>query len=117
MPANSKKLAFRIAQILRDKKALDVVILDIHSLTVIADYFIIASGSSETQVRALYEEVEEQMRGEGLEARHRDGHQTNRWVVLDYGDVILHVFHHEERGFYGLERLWADGILLSVDST
>ena len=117
MPVNSKKIALKIVEVLQDKKALDVVVLDIHSLTVIADYFIIASGRSESQVRALYGEVEEKMREQGLEARHRDGQQGNRWVVLDYGDVILHVFHHEEREFYGLERLWADGISLSVDNT
>lgn len=117
MPVNSKKTALKIARVLQDKKALDVLVLDIRSLTVIADYFIIASGGSESQVRALYEEVEEKLKEEGLEARHRDGHQGNRWVVLDYGDVILHVFHHEEREFYGLERLWADGIPLSVDNT
>ncbi|HZJ56734.1 MAG TPA: ribosome silencing factor [Clostridia bacterium] len=116
MPLNSKRTALKIAEILRDKKAQDVTVLDIHSLTIIADYFIIASGRSESQVKALYEEVEDQMKKEGLESRHRDGQKGNRWVVLDYGDVILHVFHHEEREFYGLERLWADGISLSVDN-
>ncbi len=117
MLIESRKIALRIAEILRDKKALDVLVLDIQSLTVIADYFIIASGRSESQVKALYEEVEEKLKEQGLEVKHRDGHHGNRWVVLDYGDVILHVFHQEERGFYGLERLWADGIPLSVDNT
>jgi ribosome-associated protein len=116
LPLKSKRTALKIAGILRDKKAQDVTVLDIHSLTIIADYFIIASGRSESQVKALYEEVEEKMKEEGMEPRHRDGQRGNRWVVLDYGDIILHVFHQEEREFYGLERLWADGIPLSVDN-
>jgi ribosome-associated protein len=113
----SKKTALKIAQILEDRKAIDVVVLDIHSLTIIADYFVIASGGSETQVRALYEEVEEKMRLEGIEPVHKDGHGGNRWIALDYGDVIVHIFHQDDRSFYNLERLWADGIPLSVDNT
>lgn len=117
MLEKSKKTALKIAQILEDRKAIDVVVLDIHSLTIIADYFVIASGGSETQVRALYEEVEEKMRLEGIEPVHKDGHGGNRWIVLDYGDVIVHIFHQDDRSFYNLERLWADGIPLSVDNT
>jgi len=115
--ANSKKTALKLAQILEDKKARDVLVLDIHSLTVIADYFVIASGSSENQVRALFEEVERKMEEKGFELLHRDGNQGNRWVVLDYGDIIVHIFHKDEREFYGLERLWADGVPLSVDNS
>ncbi|MFY9176728.1 MAG: ribosome silencing factor [Caldicoprobacterales bacterium] len=117
MLEKSKKTALKIAQILEDRKAIDVVVLDIHSLTIIADYFVIASGGSETQVRALYEEVEEKMRLEGIEPVHKDGHGGNRWIALDYGDVIVHIFHQDDRSFYNLERLWADGIPLSVDNT
>lgn len=116
MTLNSKDAALKIAQILEDKKAEDVIILDIHKLTVIADFFVIGSGGSEPQVRALYEEIEEKMKAEGLEPRHWEGRKNDRWVVLDYGDIIVHVFHREEREFYGLERLWADGISISVDN-
>ncbi|HZJ82470.1 MAG TPA: ribosome silencing factor [Clostridia bacterium] len=116
MLTESKEIALKVVEILEDKKALEVVALDIHSLTVIADYFIIASGRSESQVKALYQEVEDKLKKQGIEAKHRDGYQTSRWVALDYGDVIVHIFHHEERGFYSLERLWADGIPLSVDN-
>jgi len=112
----SKKLALKIAQILDDRKAIDVVVLDIHKLTIIADYFVIASGTSEIQVRALCDEVEDKLKQEGIEAIHKDGHGGNRWVALDYGDVIVHIFHQDEREFYDLERLWADGIPLSVDN-
>lgn len=116
MLEKSKKLALKIAQILDDRKAIDVVVLDIHKLTIIADYFVIASGTSEIQVRALCDEVEDKLKQEGIEAIHKDGHGGNRWVALDYGDVIVHIFHQDERKFYDLERLWADGIPLSVDN-
>lgn len=115
MQYSSRQIAMDIANILKNKKAIDVVVLDISHLTVITDYFIIASGRSETQVKALYDEVEEKMQEKGLVPRHKDGYQAGRWVVLDYGDAIVHIFHHEERGFYSLERLWADGIPLAID--
>lgn len=98
----------RMAEILEDKKALDVLILDISKLTVIADYFLIASGRSETQVKAFYDELQKRMAEAGQAVRHRDGYQGGRWLVLDYGDIIVHLFHQEERRFYDLERLWAD---------
>jgi len=100
----------RMAEILEDRKALDVLILDISKLTVVADYFLIASGRSETQVKALYDELEKRTAEAGQAVRHRDGYQGGRWLVLDYGDIIVHLFHHEERKFYDLERLWADAV-------
>lgn len=109
---NTEKLVQEIAGILDDKKAVDIVILDISRLTAMADYFVIASGRSELQVKALYDELEEKMEDKGIIARHRDG-RSGRWMVLDYGDIIVHLFHHEERAFYSLERLWADAERIS----
>ncbi len=103
-----KDLVMEIAEYLEDKKAMNVVVLDIHPLTVVADYFVIASGRSETQVKALYSELQKKMSEKGIHARHRDGFQGSRWLVLDYADIIVHLFHQEEREFYSLERLWAD---------
>lgn len=117
MSQNTKELALKIAGFLNDKKAFDIVVLDIQNLSPLADYFVIASGRSELQVRTMYEELRKHLEKEGIFARHRDGHQGNRWIVLDYGDVIVHLFHHEERGFYKLERLWADGRELVIDNT
>ena len=114
MQRSSKEIALNIADILEEKKAINVVVLDISHLTIITDYFIIASGRSETQVRALYHEVEEKMGEKGILPKRRDGHQGGRWIVLDYGDVIVHIFHQDERGFYSLERLWADGIPVAI---
>ena len=103
---NPDTLVRQIADLLDEKKAENVVVLDISRLTVLADYFVIASGRSELQVDALHNELRDQMSKEGIQPRHLD--QSKRWVVLDYGDIIVHIFHHEERSFYNLERLWAD---------
>jgi ribosome-associated protein len=103
---NPDTLARQAADILDDKKAENVVVLDISRLSILADYFVIASGRSELQVEALYNELRDQLSKENIHPRHLD--RSKRWVVLDYGDVIVHIFHHEERSFYNLERLWAD---------
>ena len=116
MSLSSKDKALKIAQILEDKKGIDVRIMDIQELTVMTDYFVIASGNTEIQVQALYEAVEEAMKEEGIEAKRRDGHRGGRWIVVDYGDVFLHVFRNEERALYDLERLWAEGKSLFVDN-
>jgi len=111
---NSKELALQIARILDAKKAIDVVVLDISHLTIIADYFVIASGNTEIQVRALCDELLKSLRQQGVDVRRQEGYRHGRWVVLDYGDVIVHLFHREDRAFYNLERLWADSLSLSV---
>lgn len=116
MSINPKELALNIAEILDDKKAVDIVILDIHDLTEIADYFVIASGRSELQVKSLYGELDKRMNDTEIKLLHQDGHRDGRWIALDYGSVIVHIFHHEERSFYNLERLWADGKRLVIDS-
>lgn len=115
MPLESKKLALRIGNILKEKKAEDIVLLEIHPLTVIADYFIIASGRSQTQINALYDGLTREISGEGIELRGRDGEKTSGWIALDYGDVIVHIFKKEEREFYDLERLWADARVETIE--
>lgn len=91
-----------------DKKAFDVKVLDISKLSSIGDYFVIASGNSTTQVVAIADEVEEKMAKSGFELLQKEGQNSARWVLLDFGDIIVHVFHKEDRKFYNLERLWAD---------
>jgi ribosome-associated protein len=103
---NPDILAREIADILDDKKADNVVVLDISRLSILADYFVIASGQSELQVQALYDELDKKMAEKGIFPKHLD--KSNRWIVLDYTDVIVHIFHHEERAFYNIERLWTD---------
>ncbi len=91
-----------------------MVVLDISRLTVLADYFVIASGRSELQVEALYNELHDNLAQKGIHPKHLD--QSKRWIVMDYGDIIVHIFHHEERSFYDLERLWADARRLSSNA-
>lgn len=92
------------------KRGENIRIIKIDELTVIADYFIIANGSSTTQVKALADEVEFKLSEAGLEPRRTEGYQGANWIVLDYIDVVIHIFHKETRDFYDLERLWQDGV-------
>ncbi len=108
MSITSKEKAFKIAKFLDDKKALDIKILELKDLTVITDYFIISSAESTTQVKALTEYVEEQMKKNGFNPLSIEGFEYAHWVLIDYGDVIVHIFLEETRHYYDLERLWLD---------
>ena len=91
-----------------DKKAHDIVVLDVSERLVITDCFVIASAPNERQVEAIVEAVEERLRERGVKPVRREGAREGRWVLLDFVDVVVHVQHTEQRGFYGLERLWKD---------
>lgn len=91
-----------------EKKAHDVVVLDVSDRLIITDCFVIASASNERQVQAIVEEVEEKLRRHGVRPTRREGTREGRWVLLDFTDVVVHVQHDEERDFYGLDRLWKD---------
>lgn len=94
---------------LDSRKAMDIEVLRVGDLTVMADYFVICSGSSSTQIRTLGDEVEFQLKEKlDLMPLHREGHPSSNWVLLDYGFMIVHVFHQDARDFYKLEHLWAD---------
>lgn len=106
----TEKLVKLICDVLVNKKAQDVVKINVTEKTSIADYFIVASGRSASQVKSLAEHVEEETEKQlGVSVKRREGMTEGRWVVLDYGDVIVHVFNDEQRLFYHLERLWGDG--------
>ena len=97
-----------IKDAIEDKKGVDMQVLDISKMTSIADYFIIVSGNSSTQVTSIADEVESKMFKEGFErVSNREGYQSARWILLDFGDIIVHVFHKDEREYYNLERLWS----------
>ena len=104
-----KALALRIAEILDDRKAKDIKIINVNKKTVIADYFVIASGSSRTQVNALADEVEYKLGLEGIHPTKIEGRGQGTWVLLDFDSVLVHVFNPQSREFYNLEKLWADG--------
>lgn len=106
----SKEKTQIICKILSDRKAKDIVFIEVEEKTSLCDYFIIAGGSSKTQVKALAEHLEEKLEKEyEITPRRSEGVQYGRWAVLDYEDVIVHIFGDEERDFYRLERLWEDG--------
>lgn len=105
-----KELALLAARALSDKKAKDIQVLEIADITTLADYFVIATGSSNTQINALVDNVEKVLAEEAEETPlHREGYRGGTWVLLDYGCIAVHVFNAENRQFYGLEHLWRDG--------
>ncbi|MCH5304153.1 MAG: ribosome silencing factor [Ruminococcus sp.] len=101
--------AVKIAEVLDKKIAQDIKVIEITDVTVLADYMVIATGRSSTQVKALADEVEFQMDELGISVNHIEGHRSDSWILLDYVDVIVNVFSEEAREFYDLERLWQDG--------
>ena len=101
------ELAHRIVDVASDKKASDIVLLRTAEITTMADYFVIASGHSERQGQALSNGIGDELRDEGIKPLGVEGLSSARWVLLDYGSVIVHVFAPEEREYYGLERLWS----------
>ena len=104
-----REIAEFAAKALDAKRAADIVALHVESMTVITDYMVIATGHSVPQVKALCEHVEEELAKVDVFARRREGLSEGRWCVLDYGDVMVHVFHEQDREYYQLERLWSDG--------
>lgn len=112
--ATTRALAQRIAAVCTDNKGNDVVLIDLSGVSDMTDYFVVASGTSDTHVRALAEHVLEELRAEGFRAHHVEGLQQGRWVLLDYIDVVVHLFHPTLRGFYQLERLWSDAEITLV---
>ena len=94
---------------LEDKKGEDTCVIDISHVSVLADYFVISNGNSDSQVRALVDNVEEKMHKAGFTQKQGEGRNGGSWVLLDYGDIIVHVFDRENRLFYDLERIWRDG--------
>ena len=97
------------AKILSEKKGLDIKVIEISDVSVIADYMVIATGTSSTHVKALADEVEYQLDKAGISVSHIEGYRSNTWILLDYIDVIVNVFSDEAREFYDLDRLWQDG--------
>lgn len=116
MAATSKELAQIACEALEEKKANDLKIIDISEISVLADYFIIASGSNRNQVQAMVDSVQEDLfKKAGAEAKQIEGYQTGNWILLDYSDIIVHVFDEENRLFYDLERIWRDGKVISKE--
>ncbi|RXT14791.1 ribosome silencing factor [Ammoniphilus sp. CFH 90114] len=108
------EIAKKSAEIVEDKKAGNVLILDIQGLSVIADYFVICHGNSSTQVQALTSELKKRMNELGIEIKGVEGYDDARWVLVDLGDVVVHIFHKDEREYYNIERIWGDAGIVGV---
>ncbi len=113
----ARALAQRAAELCLEYKANDVVLLDLHGVTDMTDFFVIASGTSDTHVRSIGERLLDDLRKEGLHAHHIEGLNSGRWVLLDFVDFVVHVFHPTLRNFYQLERLWSDAEVIPVGSS
>ena len=105
----------KIVEILEDKKAKDISIINIEEITSLADYFVICTGTSTTHIKTLADELDERMDKQGFKPLRKEGYNSARWILIDYGDVVVHIFHEEDRSFYKLERLWSDGVLTKID--
>jgi len=115
-PTTAEALARRAAEICRDNRANDVVMLSLKGVTDMTDFFVIASGTSDTHVRSVGEHVMEELKKFGAAAHHVEGLATGRWVLLDYVDFVVHVFHPTLRSFYQLERLWSDAEVVPLEA-
>jgi len=111
------KVARLIAEACLEEKAGDVLILDVGHLTIIADYFVIASGRSVIQVRSIAENVEKKLKEHGIIPLRRDGHNQGTWIVMDFGSVLVHIFRQEERDYYQLENLWGDAREVALEGS
>lgn len=109
---DSRQATFVAANAAEAKKSLSTVVLDVRQVTLIADYFVIAGGDSTNQVRAIVDHVDEELSKLGYRQRSIEGKADGRWVLLDYGDIIVHVLHEKERNFYKLEQFWNNGLIV-----
>lgn len=115
MNLKPEQLVEKIVQALDSKQAVDITAMKISDLTTIGDYFVVASGNSNAQVKALAEEVENQLSKLGVEPKKVEGTQSALWILMDYYDVIVHIFYKETREFYSIERLWADAPKVDIE--
>ena len=113
----AKELMENIVKVLDSKKAKDIRAIRIGDLTILGEYFVIATGTSSTQVKMLADEVDYQLGEKGVQPHRVEGYHSENWIILDYTDVIVHIFHEDTREFYDLERLWADGEKVDLSGT
>lgn len=103
-----EEMVNQIAEAASDKKARDIVALEMIDLTIATDYFVICSANTTTQVKAIIDHIEEKLAQQNVFFSHKEGYREGNWIILDYGDCMVHVFREEDRQFYNLERLWSD---------
>ena len=111
----SKELVKLACDALDDKKALEIKVINIENVSTLADYFIIASGTNHNQVQAMADNVDETLGRAGYEPKQIEGYQNANWILMDYRDIVIHIFDEENRLFYDLERIWRDGTVVEVE--
>jgi ribosome-associated protein len=111
---DSKLFAEKIADLIFNKKGYDVRIIDLRSLATFSDFFVICSADSDTQVKAIADEIDKSLRDEGIKCWHKEGYMALSWVLLDYVDVVVHVFKKDAREFYNIEKLWGDAPSIEI---
>lgn len=114
MALEPQALARIAVEAAEEKKAYDITVLNIGSVSIVADYFILVNGRSLTHTQSIAEEVEDKLEQAGATLYRREGYREGRWILLDYGDVVIHVFQESERRFYNLERLWGDARVVGI---
>lgn len=112
---NSFEIAKKVAKVLDSKKAHKIDVIEITKLTILSDYFVIASATNSTHVKSLADDVEFELKKLGKNPQRVEGYQDANWIVLDYSDVVVHIFYEETRNFYNLEKLWSDGKKLELN--
>lgn len=112
----SKQLMEIVVKCMDSKKAQDIKVLDISKITTMADYFVICQGGSNTQMKAIADEIEEKLSENGVKPFGREGMNTAYWILMDYSDVIVHIFSGESRSFYSIENLWSDAEIVDISS-
>lgn len=116
MIAHSEMLANFSTKLALSKKAEDILVLDVRNVTTVTDYFVICSGNSDTQIKAIADAIIEGLEEENVKAWHIEGYSSLRWVLLDFVDIVVHIFQKETRDFYGLERLWGDANIKVIEA-
>lgn len=111
---NENELLVTTVQAADEKKAEDIVVLNMKGISLVTDYFVICHGNSERQVQAIANEIKEQVHKKGFPVKKLEGFEDARWILVDLGDVVVHVFHRDERTYYNLERLWGDAPVVQI---
>jgi len=112
----SKEFVDEIVTLIQEKKGYDITTLNLNGLTAMADYFIICSADADMHVKAIADEVDKKLRKEGIKCYHKEGYKSLNWVLLDYFDVVVHIFKKEARTFYNLEKLWGDAEITEIEN-
>jgi ribosome-associated protein len=116
MENKTLQIVYEAVKSIDDKLGEDIRVLEIGKVSSICDYFVIASGSSQRQVKAISDEIEDRLAPLDISLRHKEGYHTGGWILMDYGDLVIHLFHEEDRSFYNIERVWKDANIIDIDN-